>query len=113
MVEDDAMRAVFFDPDDFGKRSPSSQQTARPSQSRPSSTPGRWSTRWRWQKAQVGFKDGMTNTGASPQLRCRTIDVADIKSRASARESLVAAIIRCGMSSRTARACQLLILKVA
>jgi hypothetical protein len=30
-------------------------------------------------KAQVGFKDGMMNTGNSPQFRCRTSDVANVK----------------------------------
>jgi hypothetical protein len=30
-------------------------------------------------KAQVGFKDGMMNTGNSPQFRCRTSDVPGVK----------------------------------
>lgn len=80
MLEDDDMRAVFFDPDDFGR-----EVTIKPNgrdeftimaifDARPVVNPVALA------KAQVGFKDGMTNTGAAPQLRCRTIDVADIKS---------------------------------
>jgi hypothetical protein len=79
MLEDDDMRAVFFDPDDFGR-----EVTIKPNgrdeftikaifDARPVSNPVAL------QKAQVGFKDGMTNTGAAPQLRCRTIDVVDVK----------------------------------
>jgi hypothetical protein len=114
MVEDDALRAVFFDPDDFGKRS-SSSRTARmtsPStaifDARPVINPVALA------KAQVGFKDGMSNTGASPQLRCRTSDVPDVKAGQALVLTLAAATIPCGMSSRTARACHnLIVLKVA
>lgn len=79
MVEDDALRAVFFDPDDFGE-----EVIIKPNgrdeftilaifDTRPVINPVALA------KAQVGFKDGMQNTGSAPQLRCRTSDVADVK----------------------------------
>jgi hypothetical protein len=78
MVEDDDLRAVFFDAEDFGVEAiitPNASDAftvtgifdARPVEPRPLGG------------AQVGFRDGMQNTGNSPQFRCRTSDVANVK----------------------------------
>jgi hypothetical protein len=78
MVEDDATRAVFFDPDDFGV-----EATITPSDGAPFTVLGIFDARPIENRplinAQVGFKDGMQNTGAGPQFRCRTSDVAAVK----------------------------------
>lgn len=79
MVEDDDMRAVFFDPDDFGQ-----EVTITPTDGDPFAILAIFDARpvdnpVARAKAQVGFKDGMQNTGNSPQLRCRTSDVAGVK----------------------------------
>lgn len=79
MVEDDATRAVFFDPDDFGEA-----VIIKPNGRDEFTVMGIFDARpvlnpFALKQAQVGYKDGMSNTGASPQLRCRTSDVADVK----------------------------------
>lgn len=79
MVEDDDMRALFFDPDDFGepvivKPNGADEFTITAIfDSAPVDNPVALA------KAQVGFKDGMQNTGNSPQIVCRTSDVAKVK----------------------------------
>lgn len=79
MLEDDDMRAVFFDPDDFAI-----EVTITPAGGQPLTVLGIFDAHpvdnpVALAKAQVGFKDGMLNTGNSPQFRCRTMDVADVK----------------------------------
>lgn len=79
MVEDDALRAVFFDPDDFG-----AEVTIKPNGADEFTIMGIFDARpvvnpFALKQAQVGFKDGMSNTGNSPQLRCRTSDVVAVK----------------------------------
>lgn len=79
MVEDDDMRALFFDPDDFGR-----EVTITPNGTDPITVIGIFDARpvenpVALAKSQVGFKDGMMNTGNSPQFRCRTSDVTAVK----------------------------------
>jgi hypothetical protein len=79
MLEDDDMRAVFFDPDDFAI-----EVTITPAGGQPFNVLGIFdalpvNNPVALAKAQVGFKDGMMNTGNSPQFRCRTLDVTDVK----------------------------------
>lgn len=80
MVEDDDLRAVFFDPDDFGE-----EVIIAPASGDPYTIMAIFDTRpvinpVALAKAQVGFKDGMTNNGNSPQFRCRTSDAPNLKS---------------------------------
>jgi hypothetical protein len=80
MVEDDDLRAVFFDPDDFAE-----EVTVKPPTGDPYTVMAIFDTRpvinpVALAKAQVGFKDGMSNNGNSPQFRCRTSDVPNLKS---------------------------------
>lgn len=77
MLEDDDMRAVFFDLDDFARA-----VTIKPSGRDPYTINAIYDARpvdgGRLGEAQVGFKDGLKNTGNSPQIRCRTADVKDV-----------------------------------
>lgn len=78
MVEDDDMRALFFDPDDFGQ-----EATITPTAGQPFTVLGIFDYRpvepRAIKGAQVGFDGGMQNTGNHPQFQCRTIDVPDVK----------------------------------
>lgn len=78
MVEDDDMRAAFFDPDDFGVAA-----VITPAQGAPFTVTGIFDYRpveaRSLKGAQVGFDGGMQNSGNHPEFRCRTIDVPDVK----------------------------------
>lgn len=79
MVEDDDLRAVFFDADDFGV-----EATITPNGGEPFTVMGIFDAHPIFDptlsKHQVGFKGGgMQNTGASPQFRCRASEVANVK----------------------------------
>lgn len=78
MLEDEDLRAVFFDLDDFAR-----VVTVKPNGADPYTISAIFDARpvdaRALSGAQVGFKGGMQNTGNSPQIRCRTSDVADVK----------------------------------
>lgn len=78
MVEDDDMRALFFDPDEFGQ-----EATVQPSGADSFKVAGIFDNRPLEARAikgaQVGIDGGMQNTGNHPQFQCRSKDVPNVK----------------------------------
>jgi hypothetical protein len=103
MLEDDDMRAVFFDLDDFAR-----EVIIKPNGKDPYTIRAIYDAHpvmgGRLAEAQVGFSGGMKNTGASPQIRCRTSDVADIKGGRAIVEVDGVEFSTFGIPSRTAPA---------
>lgn len=76
MIEDDDMRAVFFDPDDFGE-----EVTFKPNGADPFTCFAIFDARPTGDRAikgaQVGYDEGANVHGNSPQLRVRTSDIEE------------------------------------
>lgn len=77
MFEDDDMRAIFLDPEDFGV-----EATITPAEGDPFTLIGIFDARPVGDRAlagaQVGSREGFQNTGNHPEFRCRTIDAATV-----------------------------------